>query len=63
MREIDQAVKRLTLAKVSLRGLLSNDVNVRSHHYGQESTVINIRIRVGNVQYFYGCQAPTQIFF
>jgi tyrosine-protein kinase Etk/Wzc len=34
MREIDQAVRRLQQAKVNLRGLLFNDVNVQSQRYG-----------------------------
>jgi tyrosine-protein kinase Etk/Wzc len=34
MREIEQAVKRLQQAKVNLRGLLFNDVNVQSQRYG-----------------------------
>jgi tyrosine-protein kinase Etk/Wzc len=34
MREIEHAVKRLQQARVNLRGLLFNDVNVQSRRYG-----------------------------
>ena len=34
MREIEQAVKRLQQGGVNLRGLLFNDVNMRSPRYG-----------------------------